>query len=151
HPSRDRPSHRRSSGNRLARQQGPRSTRGRFCCQGHHGSCPRNPCNVADLFPSGAHDPTGINGAVWQALDESDTPFELAQDTSLTLAAYVADTPVEIYLRYPAVGQPLPSVPLFLTPDHYVPLPLESTYQEAFRGMPDVWRSILESGSARQP
>jgi Protein of unknown function (DUF4058) len=100
---------------------------------------------VGDLFIPGPHDPAGMNGAIWQALDESGVPFELASETSLTLAAYVADTPVEIYLRYPAIGRPLPNVPLFLTPDYYVDLPLEPTYQAAFHGMPEVWRAVLES------
>jgi hypothetical protein len=100
---------------------------------------------VADLFAPGPHDPTGINGAIWQALDESGKPFELLTDAPLTLAAYVADAPVQIYLRDTALGRPLPNVPLFLTPDSYVNLPLEPTYQAAFRGMPEVWRAVLES------
>jgi hypothetical protein len=100
---------------------------------------------VADLFAPSERDPTGMNGAIWQALDDSGEPFELPSPTALTLAAYDADNPVDIYLRYPAIGQPLPNMPLFLTPDYYVQLPLETTYQAAFAGMPEVWRSVLEA------
>lgn len=100
---------------------------------------------VADLFASGLHDPAGMNGAIWTALDKSGEPFALPSDTPLTFAAYVADSPVEIYLRYTTFGRPLPNVPLFLTTDHYVNLPLERTYDAAFRGMPEVWRAVLES------
>jgi hypothetical protein len=28
---------------------------------------------------------------------------------------------------------------------YYIDLPLEPTYQAAFRGMPEVWRSVLET------
>lgn len=43
------------------------------------------------------------------------------------------------------MGAVTDNVPLFLTPDHYVDLPLEPTYQVAFRGMPEIWRAVLES------
>jgi hypothetical protein len=99
---------------------------------------------VADLFVPGSHDPAGMNGAIWQALDDVGEPFEVGASL-LTLAAYVADTPVEVYLKYPSVGRPLPNAPLFLTADYYIELPLEVTYQAAFRGMPDVWRAVLET------
>jgi hypothetical protein len=33
---------------------------------------------------------------------------------------------------------------LFLRPDRYVQVPLEPTYQAAFRGMPAFWRDVLE-------
>jgi hypothetical protein len=105
---------------------------------------------VADLFAPGSQDPTGMNGAIWQALDESGEPFAVPAKSPLALAAYVADNPVEIYLRYTTIGRPLPNVPLFLTPDHYVDLPLERTYETAFRGMPEVWRTLLESPSTKR-
>jgi len=35
-------------------------------------------------------------------------------------------------------------MPLFLNPDRYVSVPLESTYAMAFRGLPAVWRQVLE-------
>lgn len=100
---------------------------------------------LADLFPPGPHDPDGMDGAVWQALDESGAPYNLPADMPLTLAAYVADAPVDVYLEHLALGQQLLDMPLFLTPDYYVDLPLELTYQSAFRGMPEFWRDVLEA------
>ena len=50
---------------------------------------------------------------------------------------------VEIYLEHPAVGEALADMPLFLRPDCYVNVPLEATYQEAFRSMPEVYRDAL--------
>lgn len=35
-------------------------------------------------------------------------------------------------------------MPLFLDPDFYVPVPLEMTYQQAYRGVPSVWRDVLD-------
>jgi hypothetical protein len=58
------------------------------------------------------------------------------------LAGYAAGTQVEIYLE--RLGAGLPEMPLFLTPDRYINVPLEATYQEAYRGMPAFWRDVLE-------
>ncbi|MFI5378991.1 MAG: hypothetical protein ACHRHE_06830 [Tepidisphaerales bacterium] len=35
-------------------------------------------------------------------------------------------------------------MPLFLRPDRYINVPLESTYREAYAGMPAFWRDVLE-------
>ena len=36
-------------------------------------------------------------------------------------------------------------MPLFLTPDIYVPIPLEATYGSAWEGFPSFWREVLEN------
>lgn len=69
-------------------------------------------------------------------------------DEPLTLASYAAGRQVEVYVEHLAVGAALPEMPLFLRPDRYVNVPLEATYQEAYRGMPGFWRDVLEG---RQP
>jgi len=99
---------------------------------------------LADLLPPGPHDPQGMDAVVWQALDDSDEPYELPKDMPMTLAAYVADSPVEVYLEHLAVGRPLKGIPLFLTPDDYINLPLEPTYEAAFRGLPEIWLEVLD-------
>jgi hypothetical protein len=43
-----------------------------------------------------------------------------------------------------AVGDALPPMPLFLDQDPYVTVPLEPTYEAAYRGVPEVWRDVLE-------
>ena len=35
-------------------------------------------------------------------------------------------------------------MPLFLRQQHYIHVPLEATYQAAYRAMPAVWREVLE-------
>ena len=44
-----------------------------------------------------------------------------------------------------AVGDVLPDMPLFLTPEFYVNVPLERTYCAAFDGVPRRWREVLET------
>ena len=99
---------------------------------------------LVDLFPPGPHDPGGIHGAILQSLEQSDESDDLPAGRPLTLASYVAGPPVDIYLEHLAVGAPLAEMPLFLRPDRYVNVPLEPTYQAAYRAMPAFWREVLE-------
>ncbi len=95
-----------------------------------------------DLFPPGPRDPQGIHGAIWEALGE--TGFELPADEPLTLAAYSAGSPKTAYVEPTAVGREMIDMPLFLEPETYVNVPLEATYQAAYRGVPRRWRQVLE-------
>ena len=99
---------------------------------------------VVDLLPPGPHDPEGMHGVLLQRLDPSDTPYDLPAEEPLTLASYAMGPPVEVYLEHVAVGAVLPDMPLFLRPDRYINVPLEPTYQAAYRGMPAFWREVLE-------
>ena len=99
---------------------------------------------LIDLIPPGPHDRAGLHGVILQRLEDSDELDDLPRTEPLTLARYVAEPPVEIYLEHVAVGDVLPDMPLFLTPDRYVNVPLEATYQAAYRGMPEFWRAVLE-------
>ncbi len=56
---------------------------------------------------------------------------------------YVGGTSAEAFIELVAVGDTLPEMPLFLTPDVYVSVPLEATYQSAWEGMPAYWRDVL--------
>ncbi len=104
---------------------------------------------MVDLFPPGLHDPEGMHGVIRQRLDGSDEPYNLPIDELLTLASYAAGPQVDIYLEHVAVGAALPEMPLFLRPDRYVNVPLEPTYQAAYRGMPAFWRDVLEGRPPR--
>lgn len=97
---------------------------------------------LVDIFPPGPHDPGGMHGAVWELLD--DEPYDVPLDEPLTLASYVAELQPEAYLEHVAVGVVLPGMPLFLHPERYATVPLESTYQAALRGTPAYWREVLD-------
>jgi hypothetical protein len=103
---------------------------------------------LVDLFPPGLHDPSGIHGSICQSLDEAGEPYALPTDAPLTLASYAAGSVVDIYFEHLAVGSILAEMPLFLRPDRYVNVPLESTYQASYRSMPAFWRDVLEGRSS---
>lgn len=100
---------------------------------------------VVDLFPPGRHDPRGLHGAILAQLDPEEPPYDLPAEAPLTLASYSAGPKVEIFLEHIAVGTVLPDMPLFLSPERYVQVPLEQTYNSAFTGTPAYWRDILEA------
>jgi len=98
---------------------------------------------VIDLLPAGRHDPHGIHGAVWPSFDTAG--YEPPADGPLTLASSAWDGgEPSAYVEPVAVGQPLIDMPLFLTAQRYVNVPLEATYQTAYGAMPAFWREVLE-------
>lgn len=98
---------------------------------------------VVDLFPPTSRDPQGIHGAIWSEFcDES---FQLPSDEPLTLAAYSAGLRKRYYVEPTAVGRALMDLPLFLEEEIYVNVPLEATYQAAYRGVPRRWQRVLEA------
>jgi hypothetical protein len=97
---------------------------------------------VLDLFPPTPRDPQGIHGAIWREI--SDDSFELPAGEPLTLAAYSAGPVKQAWVEPTAVGRTLLDMPLFLEPEIYVNVPLESTYQAAYRGVARRWKQVLE-------
>ena len=99
---------------------------------------------IVDLFPPTPRDPQGIHAAIWAEFSNSD--FELPPDEPLTLAAYMAGPVKRAYIEPTAVGRELIDMPLFLEPEFYVNVPLEQTYMEAYRGVPQRWKRVLDQG-----
>ena len=97
---------------------------------------------IVDLFPPSVRDPHGIHKAIWDEFKEE--PFELPPDKPLTLAAYAAGSENVAYVENVAVGDPLPDMPIFLTPDHYVPCPLEASYQVTWGVFPAALKGPLQ-------
>lgn len=98
---------------------------------------------IIDLFPTGPRDPNGIHGAIWSELCEAS--FQLPPGEPLTLAAYSAGPRKRYYVEPTAVGRELIDMPLFLKEEIYVNVPLEATYQAAYRGVPRRWQRVLEA------
>jgi len=97
---------------------------------------------IVDLFPPGLHDAQGIHSRIWENYgDELDVP---PPDKPITLASYLARSLPEAYLEFAAVGESLPAMPLFLDLHAYVNVPLAATYEAAYRGVPSIWREVLE-------
>ena len=98
---------------------------------------------IIDLFPPGRRDPNGIHAAIWGEI--TDSAFELPADAPLTLVAYSSGQPKRAYIEPTAVGRELMEMPLFLEPEIYVNVPLEATYQAAYRGVPQRWKTVLDA------
>lgn len=96
---------------------------------------------VIDLFPPSARDPDGVHPLIWKPF--RDEPFALPDDKPLTLAAYSAGEEKVAYVEPVAVGDALPDMPLFLTPERYVPCPLEAAYQATWAVFPTALRGPL--------
>lgn len=99
---------------------------------------------ILDLLPPGPRDPQGLHPLLWGDLLD-DAEFTLPEDAPLTLAAYIGGGCPEAFVEPRAVGMSLPEMPLFLTPEVYIPVPLDATYRSAYDGLPAYWRGVLES------
>lgn len=94
---------------------------------------------VIDLHPPGKNDPEGLPAAFWGG----ETPG-VSTDEPLTLSAYQAGPQPTAHFEPVAVGASLKDMPLFLTSERYVKVPLEKAYQDAWRGVPDRWKRVIE-------
>lgn len=103
---------------------------------------------VIDLYPPGPFDPGGMHAAFWTRYKS--VSHSVTQDEPLGIASYQAklqsgDILPTVYFERLSVGQNLPVMPLFLTSDEYINLPLQETYDEAWRGVPARWKTVLEA------
>ena len=98
---------------------------------------------VIDLFPPRRSAPDGMHAAIWEEFDAE--TYRPPADAPLVLAAYHVDADgPEALLEPTAVGRELTPMPLFLTADDYVLVPLEATYGQAWTAMPVRWRRVIE-------
>jgi hypothetical protein len=105
---------------------------------------------VVDLLPPTTRDPNGIHRAIWEDYTFQD-PFEPPAGKPLTLAAYVAGDAMNMietraYVEPVGPGDVLPDMPAYLDLTHYVPIPLEATYQAAWATCPADMRYLVEHG-----
>ena len=96
---------------------------------------------IVDLFPPTARDPHGLHEHIWS----SSQGFTPTPDEPLLQASYRAGKVRKAYLEPTAVGACLKPMPLFLRNNLFVNVPLETTYDAAFAGMPERWRSVLNA------
>lgn len=98
---------------------------------------------LVDPFPPGKMDPNGIHAAIWEEM--TGEPFLLPGDKPLTVVSYECDLTTRAYIEPIALHDPLPEMALFVEPNCCVMVPLEATYQAAYRVMPQRWREVLEA------
>jgi hypothetical protein len=103
---------------------------------------------VIDALPPTPRDPDGIHGVIWDRLLAG--TYQAPADDPLTLVSYAARQAITAYVEPFHVGQSLMDMPLFLQPDRYVLVPLETTYSNAWSGVPHRWRTVIEAEGQHQ-
>jgi hypothetical protein len=102
---------------------------------------------VLDLLPPGRHVPAGLHAAISDAVaGEADEEDLQPADASAAFLSYAArPDDVRAFVEFLRVGDPLPPMPLCLSPDHYIRLPLATTYDETYRRLGAIDRRRLEA------
>lgn len=104
---------------------------------------------VVDLFPPTPRDPFGIHKAIWDEIDEKEFTFPSGKDR--ILASYQAAAERAAYFEVVGLGDSLPDMPLFLSGDLHVEVPLETTYQATWDASPEEFRVVIETGVLPEP
>lgn len=96
---------------------------------------------LVDVHSPGSRDPQGIHGAVLAEIGAEEYP--LPANRPLTVAAYIGGAVVDAFADHFAVGEQIPAMPLFLTAENYVQVPLEETVVAAWQDVPRPYRQTL--------
>ena len=97
---------------------------------------------VVDLFPPTPRDPHGIHKAIWDEF--GDEPFDALPGKPLIVASFLSGDLPTAYVESVGLGDPLPSLPIFLSETRYIPAPLESTYLEAWAVFPALLKDLID-------
>ena len=105
---------------------------------------------IVDLFPPTPRDPLGMHKLIWDEI--SDEPFAFPLGKDRVLVSYeTGGGEKAAYVEPVAVGDVLPSMPLFLAEGIHINVPLETTYQAAWAECPYVMQEAVETGILPQP
>jgi len=98
---------------------------------------------VIDLFRPTRRDPQGFPRAFWGSDDEALIPA-VNEQKPFSLTSFRAEGALAGYFEILGVSDELVPMPLFLTPDEYIYVPLSETYAAAWQGVPAQWKKIVE-------
>ena len=104
---------------------------------------------LIDVFPPGARDPHGIHGILLNEIGTQD--YVLDRNRPLTCAAYVGGPVIDAFVAHFAVGEAIPTMPLFLTPENYVRVPLEAAYLAAWEDVLARYQEVLLAPAGNTP
>ena len=104
---------------------------------------------LVDLFPPSPRDPFGIHKAIWDEIHEEDFQFLSGKDR--VIASYEMEAERTAFVEPIGVGDPLPSMPLFLFDGINIGVPLESTYLSTWQAGPEEMRIAVETGVMPEP
>ena len=95
-----------------------------------------------------------LHNEIMRAMDAGHD-FDFPADVALYAAAYrpvrrESDAQFDVWMRPLSLGKPLPTLPLRLTGDLFVPVDFESAYQEACRLVPVDFESAYQEACRRR-
>jgi hypothetical protein len=102
---------------------------------------------VIDLFPPTKRDPFGVHRAIWDEFEEEDDQFEFPPGKDRIVASYHAGREKAAYAEPIAVGDPIPTMPLFLYEGRHIKVPLEAVYQTTWSYMEPEVQEMVETGA----
>ncbi len=99
---------------------------------------------LIDILPPGPVDPDGLPIAL-SVTDPMDVPVVTEAEPYSVLSVRCSEDSDLLGGFAEMIGrnQPIPEMPLFLSEDHYVNVPLEATYLRAWDELPEPWREIV--------
>ena len=98
---------------------------------------------LVDVHPPGPRDPNGIHGAVMDEIGSEG--YVSSRPSSRTAAAYIGGAVVKAFVDHFTVGEAIPAMPLFLTRENYIQVPLEETYLAAWNDVPPQYQDVLRA------
>jgi len=99
---------------------------------------------IVDLFPPTARDPFGMHKVIWDEIIEEDFAAPAGRDR--VLASYEVGDVRIAYVEPVGLGEALPDMPLFLSNEFHVMVPLEATYCATWDAAPEEFRIAVETG-----
>src|SRR5271166_1169191 len=98
---------------------------------------------LIDVHPPGPRDPQGIHGAVMNEIGTED--YMLPAERPLTAVAYTGGPVIDAFVAHFGIGESIPEMPLFLTREHYIKVPLEAAYLAAWEDVPPQFQEVLRA------
>lgn len=101
---------------------------------------------LVDILPPGSVDPDGLPLAL-SITDPANVPKVTSAEPYSLLSVRCSENGDVLggFAELLSLGQQIPEMPLFLTTEHYVSVPLEASYIGAWQGVPAPWKKIIEA------
>ena len=96
---------------------------------------------IVDLIPPNAINPDGLPRAL--EIERNELIPSVTTEQPFSLCSLQIEHPVHGYVELCGVGETLPEMPLFLTPERYISLPLEHSYMATWNAFPAAWKKIV--------
>ncbi|MGH7170593.1 MAG: DUF4058 family protein [Gemmataceae bacterium] len=97
---------------------------------------------LVDVHPPGPRDANGIHAALLNEIGTEE--YTLSRERPLTAVAYTSGVDlVDAFVNHFAVREPLAEMPLFLTRENFIRVPLEAAYLAAWEDVPPRYQEAL--------